>query len=127
MRQLIEEFVYTEAGYKPCLITPKWQAALLNYADSQAYTAMDKLEKHVNTDEVFVLLEGTATLIAAELDGDKIIKLNTKLLEQGVIYNIPAGVWHNIAMKPDARLLILEDANTHLNDVIYQSVGRVEV
>jgi len=122
MEPLIETYTYSEAGYKPCLITPDWQAALLNYADSQAYSAMNKLEKHDKTDEVFVLLGGTATLIAAEFDGDTIVRWDIQPLKPGVIYNIPIAGWHNIAMKENAQILIVEDANTHLNDVTYRSL-----
>jgi hypothetical protein len=46
MKQLIEEYAYSEQGYKPCLITSRWQAAILNYAESQGFEAIDKIEKH---------------------------------------------------------------------------------
>jgi mannose-6-phosphate isomerase-like protein (cupin superfamily) len=126
MKELIEIFTYSETGYKPCLITSKWQAALLNYADTVAFSAMNRVEKHEHTDEVFVLLEGTATLIAAEFNNDGTVRWDVKPLQTGVIYNIPIGVWHNVAMSEDARIFIVEDANTHLNDVIYQSLSEAQ-
>jgi mannose-6-phosphate isomerase-like protein (cupin superfamily) len=122
MKQLIEEYSYTEKGYKPCLITERWQAALLNYAEAQGFENIDKIEKHTQTDEIFVLLEGTATLIAAEKE-DNNIRFKVKSLETGIIYNIPPDVWHNIAMDKDARIVIFENANTHLNDCTYHPLN----
>jgi len=122
MKQLIEEYRYGGAGYKPCLITKNWQAALLNYTGEQGYKRMDNMEKHTETDEVFVLLEGHAILIAADKEDDK-ITFEAKALQKGIIYNIPQGVWHNIAMGEDARILIFEDAGTHLNDCTHSCLS----
>ncbi|GHT59861.1 hypothetical protein AGMMS50239_07490 [Bacteroidia bacterium] len=122
MKQLIEEYAYSEQGYKPCLITPRWQAAILNYAESQDFKSIDKIEKHTQTDEVFVLLEGFAVLIAAE-QTDNALRFETIPLQKGIIYNVPADVWHNIAMDEAARIIIFEDANTHLNDVTYNPLN----
>jgi hypothetical protein len=32
------------------------------------------------------------------------------------IYNIPKGVWHNIAMEEGSEVLIAEKSNTHIAD-----------
>jgi mannose-6-phosphate isomerase-like protein (cupin superfamily) len=116
--QLIEEYPHEGEGYDPCLIREPWQAALLNYAPEQGLERMEKMEKHAQTDEVFVLLQGSAVLIAAEMAGDT-VRFETKRLEKGIIYNIPKEVWHNIAMAGDARIFICENAGTHLNDCTY--------
>jgi mannose-6-phosphate isomerase-like protein (cupin superfamily) len=118
MKQMIEEYLHEGKGYDPCLIREPWQAALLNYAPEQGPERIDKMEKHVQTDEVFVLLGGRAVLIAAEITGDT-VRFATKLLEEGIIYNIPKTVWHNIAMDRDARIFICENAGTHLHDCTY--------
>jgi mannose-6-phosphate isomerase-like protein (cupin superfamily) len=118
MNQLIEKYTHTAEGYNPFLIRDKWQVAQLNYVSGQGFADMDKIEVHQQTDEVFILLKGTAVLIAAEKEGDKVNFQTIEMIE-GITYNIPAGVWHNIAMDPDAQIIIVEDANTHLHDVTY--------
>ncbi|MDR1593823.1 MAG: hypothetical protein LBS43_04970 [Prevotellaceae bacterium] len=118
MKHLIEEYLYDGKGYDPCLIREQWQAALLNYAPEQGFDRIDKVEKHAQTDEVFVVLKGRSVLIGAEITGDTIC-FTTKLLEEGIIYNVPKNVWHNIAMDTDARIFICENAGTHLNDCTY--------
>jgi mannose-6-phosphate isomerase-like protein (cupin superfamily) len=118
MNRLIEIYTHTAEGYNPFLIRDKWQVAQLNYVSGQGFADMDKVEVHRQTDEVFILLKGTAVLITAEKDGDK-IDFQTVAMIKGITYNIPAGVWHNIAMAPDAQIIIVEDACTHLHDVTY--------
>jgi mannose-6-phosphate isomerase-like protein (cupin superfamily) len=118
MKQLIETYSHEGDGYNPFLIREKWQVAQLNYTPEMAFDAIDKVEVHAYTDEVFILFKGTAVLIAAEKDGDK-LTFQTVNMKAGVTYNIPVGVWHYLAMSTDAQLIIIEDANTHLQDVAY--------
>ena len=45
----------------------------------------------------------------------------------GVTYNIPAGMWHNIAMDKDAQLAIIEKDNTHLQDCTYLELKESQI
>jgi mannose-6-phosphate isomerase-like protein (cupin superfamily) len=86
---------------------------------------IDKLEVHNKTDEVFILLKGTAILIAGET-GAEPLAYELVNMEQGQIYNIPKGCWHNIAMDEEAGLIIVENDNTHKNDVSYLSLNAAQ-
>lgn len=104
------------AGYNPFLTGPVWQVAVLNYAPAEALEQIDKLDVHRFTDEAFVLLEGHAVLIAAEICCEGIERYDLQDMRGGVTYNIRRGVWHKIAMNEGSRVLIVENAGTHLND-----------
>lgn len=115
---MIEKYVYTESGYAPLLINEGWQVAQLNWLPRHTLDDIDQIEVHRETDEVFILLEGTAVLMAAEvLEG----KISYELVNMtpGITYNIPLGIWHNIAMDKDAKIIIVERDNTHLKDCSY--------
>jgi len=119
--KIIKEYKHTGTGYNPYLITGQWQVAKLNWLDGHSLDQMDNMEVHRKTDEVFILLCGTAVLIASsQSDGKGLFEVIK--MELGIIYNIPEGVWHNIAMEPDAQIIIVENSNTHLNDVEYTSL-----
>lgn len=113
--KLIEEYRHREEGYNPFLVGSKWQVAQLNYQPEYAPRAIKKMDVHHHTDETFLLMAGQAVLIAAELEQNRmqfeVIRMQTR-----VLYNIPKGSWHNIALSPGAEVLITEDANTHLGD-----------
>jgi len=110
---MIETYSHKKEGYNPFLITPKWQVAQLNHAPEEELEAIERLDIHFKTDEAFFLVEGQAVLIAAEIKGES-ISYDLQLMQPGVTYNIPKNRWHNIAMYKGSKVLIIEDANTHL-------------
>lgn len=124
---LLEEYRFDDSGYKPLLITKGWQAAQLNYMKEQDPENICKIDKHTKTDEVFLLMEGTAVLImAADFHEGDSIQFETTLMLPGVIYNVPVNHWHNIAMAEDARVFICEDSNSHLEEYILRDLSEGE-
>jgi mannose-6-phosphate isomerase-like protein (cupin superfamily) len=121
MMNSIEKYEHKGIGYNPVLIRNGWQVAVLNYLSGHGMNEIDQLEVHNKTDEVFILLKGTAVLIAGKPGALELINM-----EQGQIYNIPKGCWHNIAMEEDANLIIVEKDNTHKNDVSYLSLDAAQ-
>lgn len=113
-------------GYHPFLIHEGWQVARLNFMPSQSRTEIDRIEKHLRTDEVFCLLQGQAVLIAASAKNGGLF-FDCVPMQTGVVYNIPRGTWHNIAMEPQAAVVIVEKSHTHLNDCVYRSLEPQEL
>lgn len=113
--KLIESYRANESGYHPFLIRDGWQVAQLNYMEEQDIDQIHKLDVHHLTDEVFVLLKGTAVLITAHLK-DSGPEFEVILMKPGITYNIPMETWHNIAMTPGCEVLIVERSNTHVSD-----------
>jgi len=124
-QNIVETYYHEGAGYNPFFIKDNWQVAQLNYMPELGFQSIDRMEKHMETDEIFILTKGTAVLIAgikttAEFQF-KLIKM-----ELGVTYNITVNTWHNIAMSTDAEVIIVEKSNTHLGDFAYQPLGATE-
>ncbi|WP_319268680.1 hypothetical protein [uncultured Draconibacterium sp.] len=110
---IIDTYKHKNEGYNPFLITPKWQVAQLNHAPEEELEVIERLDIHYKTDEVFFLIDGQAVLIAAKIN-DNTIDYDLQIMQPGITYNIRKNVWHNIAMYPGCKVLIVEDANTHL-------------
>jgi ureidoglycolate hydrolase len=123
--ETIEEYEHTGQGYNPFLIRCQWQVAQLNYAPSLADDAIDRVERHKATDEVFISFRGRPVLIGAVEEAGG-LRLERCAMRPGRTYNIPAGVWHAIAMRAEDVVLIVENANTHLHDVEYRSLDQAE-
>lgn len=66
------------------------------------------MEKHLETDEVFVLLTGKCVLLIQTAE-DKIALCP---MEQGKVYCIPKGVWHNTIVSKNAKMVLIENRNT---------------
>ena len=78
-----------------------WKIGLLRH--SQRFSACCQMERHLETDEVFVLLEGSATLY---VEDQKIP------MEKYTIYNVRKAAWHHIVVSEDATVLVVENSNT---------------
>lgn len=98
---MIEKFRFEGEDYAPVFKSDTWLVALLRY--SERFSKATVLERHLETDEVFVLLSGEATLYTE--DESRVMRKNT-------VYNIPKGVWHHIVVSPDATVLVAENSNT---------------
>ena len=119
---MIEKYFNDGLGYDPFLIRDGWQVAQLNYVEAHGLMDIENVERHVSTDEVFILVKGKAVLLAAAFTtGEPDIEyINMKA---GVTYNVPAGVWHNIAMSRDCEIIIVEKDHTHINDCEYHPLS----
>ena len=113
--KLIEQYQISDNGYHPFLIRDGWQVAQLNYMPEQEIGNIVKLDIHHLTDEVFILLNGKAVLIGAEINGND-VNFEVELMKPNITYNIPVGTWHNIAMSTDCEIIIVEKSDTHVAD-----------
>ena len=98
----------------------KWTVASLNWAPRFDDTNVIELERHNLTDEVFVLLSGRATLLV----GKEAERVEMKPLKH---YNVRAGIWHNIVVSKDARVLVVENADTSKDNTEYLSLTTGEI
>jgi ureidoglycolate hydrolase len=121
----LERYFHSGPGYRPLVIRDGWQVAQLNYMPELAAEAIGQVERHNATDEVFVLVRGASVLIAM-VERAGCLRFETLRMEPGVTYNVPAGVWHAIAMTPDDLVMIVEKSHTHLHDVEYRALSRQE-
>jgi len=111
----LESYEYTGEGYERTMHYDQWRVALANFGDSFNREKFCKIERHMLTDEVFVLLTGKATLIIGK-------ELKQVEMEPGKIYNVKAAVWHACWMSEDAKILIVENHNTSKDNTEYLAV-----
>lgn len=103
----IIEYSYNDPGYLTLMRYQSWRVAFLNYIDELKPENISYFEAHHMTDEVFVLLEGSAILFYLE-DG----KVMHVKMEKNKVYNVKKDVYHTHALSIDCKLLIVEEENT---------------
>jgi hypothetical protein len=123
---MIEIYEHKGEGYEPFLIRDGWQVAQLNHIGAQDLEGIVKVDKHLKTDEAFILLAGTAVLIVATVNEKDTVDFTCLKMRRGVTYNIPVDTWHNIALDRDASVIIVERDGTHLGDFVYRALTAVE-
>lgn len=122
MKQLVEIFEHTGEDYKPLIDFNGWRVAILNDAPKFRRETTPYLERHNETDEVFVLLEGTCTLYIGDGCGDALGAVTLLPMEKKKLYNVKKGVWHNLIAAPGTSLLIVENTDTTKENSDYHPV-----
>ena len=101
----IEMKEYDGAGYKALIDFNDWRVAIANYMPSLEEENIHFLERHLETDEVFILVEGNAGLLVGA-------ERKRYVMQRGKLYNIKSGSWHRVFMSEGAKVVIVENSNT---------------
>ena len=101
----LEILEYEGDGYDATMNFGEWRVAIANYIDDFDREKCTRLERHLKTDEVFVLLWGKATLITG-------LDMKETPMETGKLYNVKLGVWHALFMERGSKVLIVEEDST---------------
>ncbi len=107
----IEIKSHTGPGYQPLVDHNGWRVAHLNYLDGLHPDRNHSMERHLETDEVFVLVAGQGVLYIGEGEA-KIECLNAYPMQTGVIYNVKRRAWHTVVLSREGRLVIVENRDT---------------
>lgn len=110
---LIEIREHNEPDYKPLIDFQAWRVALINFTADYLPEKIDRMQKHIETDEVFVLLAGRCILFLGEGD-ESVMKVRAADMELHKLYNVKKGVWHSHTFSEDAKVLIVENRDTVL-------------
>lgn len=98
-------------GYLPLIDFESWRVAELRYIDELEPDRIDNMQKHNETDEVFVVLEGDFVLFLGG-DGDEIGEIEAVKLEPLKLYNVKKGTLHTHSLEKNCTCLIIENKNT---------------
>ena len=108
---LLEIRDYTGEGYRPLVDYGAWRVAVLRYIDELLPQNIGKVQRHDETDEVFVLLGGRCLLFIAE-GSDRVGEIHAQDMQPPKLYNIKRGTWHTHTLSAEATVLIIENNDT---------------
>jgi hypothetical protein len=108
---LLEISDYTGVGYQPLIDYGQWRVAILRYIDELLPENIGKMQRHNETDEVFVLLSGRCILFLSEGD-ESVGAVHAQDMQPLKLYNIKRGAWHTHTLDEAASVLIVENRDT---------------
>lgn len=108
---LLEIRDHNLAGYKPVIDYANWRVAILNFSAELRPEKITALQRHNETDEVFVLLHGRCILFLGEGE-QTITAIHGQEMIPHTIYNVKKGGWHSHTLSEDAMVLIVENRDT---------------
>jgi ureidoglycolate hydrolase len=113
---------YEGDGYKALIDFKSWRVAILRWAPFMAVERLDSMERHTQTDEVFVLLSGNASILLGG-NGNEVDQVQVKEMEAEKFYNVRQNAWHAVLMNEDASILIVEESNTGEGNTEYSQLN----
>lgn len=88
-----------------------WRVAILNFADDLRVENLTRMQRHNETDEVFVLLKGRCLLFVGEGE-ETVTAIHAMNLSPHQLYNVKRAVWHHHTLSEDAMVLVVENRDT---------------
>lgn len=109
--ELLELRDHTTEGYKPVVDFDAWRVAVLNYSPSLRAENITSMQRHNETDEVFVLLRGRCILFLGQGDAG-VTQVFAEDMEPLKIYNVKKAAWHTHTLSEDGMVLVVENRDT---------------
>lgn len=108
---LLEIREHIGPGYRPVVDFGAWRVAILNHSDDLLPENLTRMQRHNQTDEVFVLLKGRCILFLGE-GNETITSVHAENMSLFKIYNVKKSAWHTHTLSRDAMVLIVENRDT---------------
>jgi hypothetical protein len=120
--RLLEIRDYTGEGYQPLIDFGTWRVAILRFLDGLQPERQSSMERHTETDEVFILTKGKGMLIMGG-NGSKVEGIYPQTMEIGKIHNVKRNAWHTVLLSPDASVVIVENRDTDKHNSEYADLS----
>lgn len=114
-------------GLKRVVESGDWFVGIKNWKPANDRAHFDCMERHLLTDEVFVLLEGGCTLLVDHSPENQCTDIRCLPMQKNRVYCIHPGVWHNTITTLDAKLILVENRNTSMDNSEVRVLTRDEI
>lgn len=104
-----------------------WFVGIKNWKPANDAAHFDCMERHMQTDEVFVLLEGGCTLLVDQSADNGCSDIRCVRMEKNKVYCIHPAVWHNTITTREAKLILMENRNTSMANSEVRTLSPEEI
>lgn len=125
VENLLEIRRHDGPSYKPLVDFGAWRVAILNFSEDLLPENLTRMQRHNETDEVFVLLAGRCILFVGE-GTDTVTRMHAVPLEPGGVYNVKQAVWHTHTLSPDAKVLVVENRDTTYDNSPFVPLNEIQ-
>jgi len=114
------------AGYSPLVDHGSWRVASLRPVFPLPAEQLEVVERHTQSDEVFVLLKGKVVLVIAGR-GLKPGSIQPLVMEPGKVYNVRRDTWHTALLSRDSLVLVVENRDTGAANTEFAPLSPVQL
>ncbi|MEE8885385.1 MAG: cupin [Eubacteriales bacterium] len=111
----IKNYSFDGEGMQRVFENEKWCVGIKNWKPANDISGISNLERHNLTDELFVLVSGSCTLLYANETADG-LDIKAVRMESNKVYDIPPTLWHNTVTKKDTKMILIEDSSTGMDN-----------
>jgi hypothetical protein len=108
---LVEIGEYFGMGFQPVLDFEGWRVAMKRYGEGTQAAKFHSVDRHNETNEVFILTEGKAEMLLMD-GGSTPSEFHLFPMALNVAYSVQASAWHHVFMSEDAHIIVFERSNT---------------
>lgn len=105
---------FNDVGLSRVYENKDWMVGIKNWKQANDKANIDCLERHNETDELFVLLAGACILLTATDKASGGLDIKATVMEHNKVYNLPRSLWHNTVTRKDAKLILVEATATSM-------------
>lgn len=121
---MVQKKTVSKPGFCVVCKNDAFQCAFITESGQYAPGRITEMKRHRESDEVFVLLKGKATLVTADPSRKRYV---TTVIESGPSYCVEAGTWHYLAVSEDAMLFVTENSavsseNTDVISIVEENI-----
>lgn len=125
-KSLLEIKEHLGPGYQPLVDYGEWRVAILRFEDVLRAENIHNMQRHDETDEVFVLLQGECILFLGS-GTEAVGEIYGIRLAPNKLYNVRKGCWHNHVLSEDAIVLVVENLDTTFDNSPRIPLSQVEM
>lgn len=111
----VERVRYDGMGFSAVKAFSDWRIGMIHR--SPFFSRFTYWERHMQTDEVFILLSGHATLYTKNDEG----AVERDEMVPDVLYDVRQGTWHYIIIEPESTVIVVENRDTGCSNSEYDS------
>jgi hypothetical protein len=108
---LLAIYEHDNPDYRPLVDYQSWRVALMNYTPDLLPNKIHRMQKHNETDEIFVLLRGSCILYLGE-GNENLSRIHAVKMQPFMLYDVKRGAWHSHTFSEDTKVLIVENRDT---------------
>lgn len=120
---MIDQIDHPGEGFARVYENSGWTLAMKNACPANGKASVTSLERHNETDEIFILLCGEAVMMEGHVKDNVVVRIEERPMFCHKAYIIPQGVWHNTYMFPGAKFVIVENVDTSYDNTDVLSFG----
>ena len=92
-------------GFEAIFHSPRFKCAFITASSQYEYGSVTQMKCHKDSDEVFILLQGTGLLLTKDSTN---APCHRTILAPKTAYNVTTGTWHYLAISADAVVFVAE-------------------